>query len=132
MASAGLDGEIQITQGYFTFRSGLLATEQLLDAGRRPPAIFASNDDMAAARRGDLDPNGRMAWNLDAQLGVGYEVAPEVSAYPLGRPLDPDLNPWTGLRRVGPLVDRHDRPGRQRVLRELTRRLSGAGRYRAR
>jgi len=49
MASAGLEGEIQITQGYFTFRSGLLATEQLLDAGRRPTAIFASNDDMAAA-----------------------------------------------------------------------------------
>ncbi len=37
-----------IVQGYFTYRSGLDAAE-LLIAGPRPTAIFASNDDMAAA-----------------------------------------------------------------------------------
>jgi LacI family transcriptional regulator len=38
-----------VKQGAFTYRSGLLATEQLLSATPRPTAIFASNDDMAAA-----------------------------------------------------------------------------------
>ena len=38
-----------VQQGYFTYRSGLEAAEQLLDRKRPPTAIFASNDDMAAA-----------------------------------------------------------------------------------
>lgn len=38
-----------IQQGYFTYRSGLEATEKLLVRKRPPTAIFASNDDMAAA-----------------------------------------------------------------------------------
>jgi LacI family transcriptional regulator len=38
-------------QGYFTYRSGLDVGRELLDCapGKRPTAIFASNDDMAAA-----------------------------------------------------------------------------------
>jgi LacI family transcriptional regulator len=38
-----------VKQGFFSYRSGLLAAEQLLTTGERPSAIFASNDDMAAA-----------------------------------------------------------------------------------
>jgi LacI family transcriptional regulator len=38
-----------IVQGMFTYRSGLDAAETLLGLERRPTAIFASNDDMAAA-----------------------------------------------------------------------------------
>jgi LacI family transcriptional regulator len=38
-----------IEQGMFTYRSGLQAAESLLDCPDRPTAIFASNDDMAAA-----------------------------------------------------------------------------------
>ena len=38
-----------IEQGYFSYRSGLEAAEKLIDASPRPTAIFASNDDMAAA-----------------------------------------------------------------------------------
>ena len=38
-----------IVQGQFTYRSGLTAAETLLDLPDRPTAIFASNDDMAAA-----------------------------------------------------------------------------------
>lgn len=38
-----------IAQGDFSYRSGLVAANQLLDASPRPTAIFASNDDMAAA-----------------------------------------------------------------------------------
>jgi LacI family transcriptional regulator len=38
-----------IVQGLFTYRSGLDAAETLLALEQRPTAIFASNDDMAAA-----------------------------------------------------------------------------------
>ncbi|EJL26112.1 transcriptional regulator [Caulobacter sp. AP07] len=38
-----------IVQGLFTYRSGLVAAEKLFEARVRPSAIFASNDDMAAA-----------------------------------------------------------------------------------
>jgi LacI family transcriptional regulator len=38
-----------VVQGMFTYRSGLDAAEQLLGLAERPTAIFASNDDMAAA-----------------------------------------------------------------------------------
>ena len=38
-----------IVPGLFTYRSGLAAAERLLDLPERPTAIFASNDDMAAA-----------------------------------------------------------------------------------
>jgi LacI family transcriptional regulator len=37
------------SQGEYTFESGLAATEKLLDLSPRPTAIFASNDEMAAA-----------------------------------------------------------------------------------
>ncbi len=36
-------------QGYFTYRSGLVAAEKLLALRQRPTAIIAANDDMAAA-----------------------------------------------------------------------------------
>lgn len=50
---AGLDvAEMPVEQGDFTFRSGIVAGERLLDAPDRPTAIFASNDDMAAAAVG--------------------------------------------------------------------------------
>jgi LacI family transcriptional regulator len=38
-----------VEQGYFSYRSGLIAGDRILSAEQRPTAIFASNDDMAAA-----------------------------------------------------------------------------------
>jgi LacI family transcriptional regulator len=50
LAQAGISiDENLIQQGEFTFRSGLKATDQLLQRKNRPTAIFASNDNMAAA-----------------------------------------------------------------------------------
>jgi LacI family transcriptional regulator len=66
MTEAGLSvGTDQVAQGYFTYRSGLEAAERLLD-GFNPTAIFASNDDMAAAtmavaHRKGLDVPGDIA-----------------------------------------------------------------------
>ncbi len=55
--------EALVAQGLFTYRSGLDAAEKLLDVVDPPTAIFASNDDMAAAvvavaHRRDLDVPG--------------------------------------------------------------------------
>lgn len=50
MTEAGLRvPERLVAQGQFTYRSGMVATEKLLAVNPRPTAIFASNDDMAAA-----------------------------------------------------------------------------------
>jgi LacI family transcriptional regulator len=50
LEEAGIDADkAAVEQGYFTYRSGLVAAERLLARERRPTAIFASNDDMAAA-----------------------------------------------------------------------------------
>ena len=50
IAAKGLDASDDlVVQGMFTYRSGLDAAEQLLALPERPTAIFASNDDMAAA-----------------------------------------------------------------------------------
>lgn len=80
--AAGLDpADVPSEQGYFTFRSGLEAAEKLLDRKRRPTAIFASNDDMAAAavsvahRRG-LDVPGDLSV-------VGFDdTAPATTVWP--------------------------------------------------
>jgi len=50
LASMGIDFKAElVTDGLFTYRSGLDAAERLLDLGEPPSAIFAANDDMAAA-----------------------------------------------------------------------------------
>ena len=67
MTEAGLAvGPDQVAQGFFTYRSGLEAAERLLTNGFRPTAIFACNDDMAAAtmavaHRKGLDVPGDIA-----------------------------------------------------------------------
>src|SRR5262249_24990219 len=50
MLEAGLSVEDDLcTQGFFSYQSGMEAAEKLLSLPKRPTAIFASNDDMAAA-----------------------------------------------------------------------------------
>ncbi|NBC35813.1 substrate-binding domain-containing protein [Novosphingobium sp. FSY-8] len=50
LAQAGLAVDPTLeAQGDFTYRSGLAASARLLDAANPPSAIFACNDDMAAA-----------------------------------------------------------------------------------
>jgi LacI family transcriptional regulator len=47
-AGIALDEDL-VEQGFFTYRSGMDAAEHILDLPAPPTAIFASNDDMAAA-----------------------------------------------------------------------------------
>ena len=67
MTEAGVEvSASQVAQGFFTYRSGLEAAEKLLGNGFNPTAVFACNDDMAAAtiavaHRKGLDVPGDLA-----------------------------------------------------------------------
>ncbi|KPH65352.1 LacI family DNA-binding transcriptional regulator [Novosphingobium aerophilum] len=73
-----------VAQGYFTYRSGLEAAAQLLDLQAPPTAIFASNDDMAAAaitvahRRG-LDVPGALTVCGFDDTALAVSVWPELT-----------------------------------------------------
>lgn len=76
----------QITheQGYFTYKSGLEAAERLLRRAKRPSAIFAANDDMAAAtlaaahRLGLDTPLDLSVVGFD-DTGVAAELSPSLT-----------------------------------------------------
>jgi LacI family transcriptional regulator len=68
MKEAGLPlADELIVQGYFSYQSGMEAGQQLLSLKHRPTAIFASNDDMAAAV---LAASQRFNLRIPAQLSV--------------------------------------------------------------
>jgi LacI family transcriptional regulator len=76
MGEAGLDiaEEEVLAQGLFNYRSGLDAAEFLLAQERRPTAIFASNDDMAAAT---VAIAHRLGLDVPSDLTVvGFDDAP--------------------------------------------------------
>jgi LacI family transcriptional regulator len=68
LAKAGLplDEELCV-QGYFSYQSGMEAGERLLSLKNRPTAIFAANDDMAAAV---LAASQRFSLKIPQQLSV--------------------------------------------------------------
>ncbi len=78
------DAKSSVTQGFFTYQSGLLAAERLLSANPRPSAIFASNDDMAAAvisvahRRGLDVPRDLTVMGFD-DTAIATTLSPELT-----------------------------------------------------
>lgn len=76
--------ELLIEQGHFTFRSGLEAAERLLSDPHPPTAIFACNDDMAAAvvsvahRRGMEVPQDLSVVGFD-DTSLATNVWPELT-----------------------------------------------------
>ncbi|RPF72674.1 LacI family DNA-binding transcriptional regulator [Aurantiacibacter spongiae] len=85
MADAGLEADDDlIVQGRFTYRSGMAATQKLLALPDRPTAIFASNDDMAAAsvavaHRNHLDvPNDITVCGFD-DTAMASTIWPELT-----------------------------------------------------
>jgi LacI family transcriptional regulator len=75
LAEASLESRDQfIAQGLYTYRSGLDAAEQLLSLIERPTAIFASNDEMAAASAAVAH---RLGLDVPADLSVcGFDDTP--------------------------------------------------------
>jgi LacI family transcriptional regulator len=85
LATVGLNAErLPMAQGYFTYRSGLAAAEILLNDSEPPTAIFASNDDMAAAvlsvahRRGITVPQDLTVVGFD-DTSLATTVWPELT-----------------------------------------------------
>ncbi|WP_448657533.1 LacI family DNA-binding transcriptional regulator [Sphingomonas sp. CJ99] len=72
MADAGLNpSAARVERGDFTFRSGMEAAERILDSRSRPTALFASNDDMAAAAVGVAH---RLGLHVPADISiVGFD-----------------------------------------------------------
>jgi LacI family transcriptional regulator len=68
LAQAGIPFVEEIcVQGFFSYQSGMQACERLLTLKRRPTAIFAANDDMAAAV---LATSQRFSLRVPQQLSV--------------------------------------------------------------
>ncbi|WP_026940961.1 LacI family DNA-binding transcriptional regulator [Hellea balneolensis] len=67
--AAGLEVDLDaVVDGDFSFKSGVVAAERLLSAEQRPTAIFASNDDMAAAV---VSVASRLGISVPGELSVG-------------------------------------------------------------
>ncbi len=85
LSEAGIaPGTAPTEQGYFTYRSGLGAGERLLARADRPTAIFASNDDMAAAtisiaHRLELDVPGDVSVVGFDDTAIATSVWPELT-----------------------------------------------------
>jgi len=83
-ARRGVRLPLQMEQGFFSFRSGLDAARKLLAADPAPTAIFASNDDMAAAviaeahRRGLDVPRDLTVVGFDDTL-IASTIWPELT-----------------------------------------------------
>jgi LacI family transcriptional regulator len=101
----------RVKQGYYTYRSGLLAAEQLLKGKDRPTAIFASNDDMAA---GALATAHRMKLAVPQDLAiVGFDDTPLASSI------------WPSLTTIRQPVDELTRQALSMLMEAIRKRRSG-------
>jgi LacI family transcriptional regulator len=101
-----------VKQGSFSYRSGLIAAEELLAAADHPSAIFASNDDMAAAA---IAVAHRLQLDVPADLTVvGFDDTPLATTI------------WPALTTVRQPVAAMARKAMELLLEEI--RLRSAGR----
>lgn len=96
--AAMVEAEIEVDpalviQGFFTYKSGLDAAEKLLARKRIPTAIFASNDDMAAAA---ISVAHRRGLDVPRDLSVvGFDDTPiATTVCPSSRPSASPSRPW--------------------------------------
>jgi LacI family transcriptional regulator len=100
-----------VKQGSFTYRSGLVASEQLLSGAERPSAIFASNDDMAAAA---VSMAHRLHLEVPTQLSIaGFDDTPLATSI------------WPALTTVLQPVAEMARLATQLLLQEIQERREG-------
>jgi LacI family transcriptional regulator len=113
MTEAGLSvGTEQVAQGYFTYRSGLDAAEILLKSGWNPTAIFASNDDMAAAT---VAVAHRMGLDVPGGLAIaGFDDTPLATTV------------WPELTTVRQPIAQMAKEAVNLLLEQIRRKRSGA------
>lgn len=112
LKEAGLSAQSAwVKQGYYTYRSGLIAAESLLSHADRPTAIFASNDEMAA---GALAAAHKLKLDVPSDLSiVGFDDTPLASAI------------WPSLTTIRQPVDTLTRLALSLLLGEIRRRRDG-------
>jgi LacI family transcriptional regulator len=105
-----------IEQGYFTYRSGLDAAERILAADPMPTAIFAANDDMAAAT---ASLALRLGFDIPADLSIaGFDDTPVAGSI------------WPTLTTIHQPVAAMARAAVVLALEEIRRTREGGGRPR--
>ncbi len=114
LKAAGIPQEdVRVEQGYFTYRSGLEAAERLLNVKERPTAIFAANDDMAAATAGLAH---RLGLDVPGDVSiVGFDDT-SIAA-----------NIWPALTTVHQPIAAMARAAVDLVLEEIRRHRDGTG-----
>jgi LacI family transcriptional regulator len=115
LAEAGIGRDaVRIEQGYFTYRSGLEAAAKLLGGtGPLPTAIFAANDDMAAAAAALAH---RLGYDVPEDLSiVGFDDQPIAVAV------------WPALTTVHQPVAAMARASVDMLIEEIRRVHSGSG-----
>lgn len=127
----------RIEQGFFTFRSGLDAARRLLATEPRPTAIFASNDDMAAAvvaeahRRALEVPHDLTVVGFDDSLIAstiwpGLTTIHQPIAQMAGEALDMLITAVRGGKRAASGEPAHRLVAHELVARESAARPKGA------
>jgi LacI family transcriptional regulator len=113
-----------VKQGYYTYRSGLTAAEELLRGRHRPSAIFASNDEMAA---GALTAAHKLGLDVPDDLSiVGFDDTPLATiVWPSLTTIRQPIEQMTKLA-LAMLADeiRHQRSGAQRIKRQKVVKLT--------
>jgi len=101
----------QLAQGYYTYRSGLEAAEMLLKANPKPTAIFASNDDMAAAA---ISVARRLGLDVPHDISIaGFDDIPLASAV------------WPGLTTIHQPIANMARESVKLLLDEIRQERAG-------
>ena len=115
MQEAGIPVHAEwVKQGYYTYRSGLTAAEDLLSGKHRPTAIFASNDDMAA---GTLTAAHKLGLSVPGELSVvGFDDSPVADIL------------WPRLTTIRQPVEKLTKLALSMLLEDIRRHRSGAPR----
>jgi LacI family transcriptional regulator len=114
LAAAGIAADsVRQEQGYFSYRSGLEAAERLLAHEPYPTAIFAANDDMAAAA---VALAHRMGFKVPEDLSIaGFDDTPIAASV------------WPALTTIHQPVAAMARAAIDLVLEEVHRQRAGTG-----
>jgi LacI family transcriptional regulator len=114
LSAAGIGrAQVRLERGDFGYRSGLEAAGRLLAAAPLPTAIFAANDEMAAASASQAQ---RMGLNVPEDVSiVGFDDTPLATSV------------WPALTTVHQPLAAMARSAVELVLHEMRRRRQGGG-----